>query len=217
MLNERSIVAVVGLGYVGLPLAIEFGKKFRTIGFDLSNKKITAYREHIDPTMELSADHFRDATKLEFTADPNLLSEADFIIIAVPTPIDKLNRPDFNPLEGACKIIGKQMKVGSTVIIESTVYPGATEEICIPILESQSGLKWMEDFHVGYSPERVNPGDKERTITKIVKIVSGDDESTLKLVSNHFLRFNFLNRFTIACLNPKVNLCVRRLLCKSII
>jgi UDP-N-acetyl-D-galactosamine dehydrogenase len=184
MLNERSIVAVVGLGYVGLPLAIEFGKKFRTIGFDLSNKKITAYREHIDPTMELSADHFRDATKLEFTADPNLLSEADFIIIAVPTPIDKLNRPDFNPLEGACKIIGKQMKVGSTVIIESTVYPGATEEICIPILESQSGLKWMEDFHVGYSPERVNPGDKERTITKIVKIVSGDDESTLKLVSN---------------------------------
>jgi UDP-N-acetyl-D-galactosamine dehydrogenase len=184
MLNERTIVAVVGLGYVGLPLAIEFGKKFRTIGFDLSNKKITAYREHIDPTMELSADHFRDATKLEFTADPNLLSEADFIIIAVPTPIDKLNRPDFNPLEGACKIIGKQMKVGSTVIIESTVYPGATEEICIPILESQSGLKWMEDFHVGYSPERVNPGDKERTITKIVKIVSGDDESTLKLVSN---------------------------------
>jgi UDP-N-acetyl-D-galactosamine dehydrogenase len=184
MLNERSIVAVVGLGYVGLPLAIEFGKKFRTIGFDLSNKKITAYREHIDPTMELSADHFRDATKLEFTADPNFLSEADFIIIAVPTPIDKLNRPDFNPLEGACKIIGKQMKVGSTVIIESTVYPGATEEICIPILESQSGLKWMEDFHVGYSPERVNPGDKERTITKIVKIVSGDDESTLKLVSD---------------------------------
>jgi UDP-N-acetyl-D-galactosamine dehydrogenase len=178
-----SVVAVVGLGYVGLPLAVEFGKKYDTIGYDLSTEKIASYRRFCDPTGEVSTEDLKAATRLKVTTDPSELSQADFIIVAVPTPVDEAHIPDFSPLIGSSTTVGQYMKKGATVVYESTVYPGATEEVCIPILEKNSGMKWMQDFHVGYSPERVNPGDKERTITKIVKVVSGDDADTLEKVA----------------------------------
>lgn len=184
MLSREITVAVVGLGYVGLPLAVEFGKQYATIGYDLSEAKIAAYREHRDPTGEISSEDLMAATRLDVTTDPSRLASADFLIVAVPTPVDAAHIPDFSPLVGASTTVGRHMKAGATVIYESTVYPGATEEICIPILERESGLKWQKDFHVGYSPERVNPGDRERTITKIVKVVSGDDEATLQTVGD---------------------------------
>ena len=178
-----SIVAVVGLGYVGLPLAVEFGKKFETIGFDLSDAKIAHYQNYCDPTGEVSSEDLKAATRLTVSTDPSTISRADFIIIAVPTPVDDAHIPDFSPLVGSSTTVGKYMKKGATVIYESTVYPGATEEVCIPLLEQHSGMKWLQDFHVGYSPERVNPGDKERTITRIVKVVSGDDGPTSEAVA----------------------------------
>lgn len=178
-----NVVAVVGLGYVGLPLAVEFGKKQRTIGFDLSTNKIESYKRWIDPTGEVSTEDLRAAIHLTVSADPAELSQADHIVIAVPTPVDIAHQPDFSPLVGASETVGKHMKRGTIVTYESTVYPGATEEICIPILEKYSGMKWKKDFHVGYSPERINPGDKERTLTTIVKVVSGDDEATLEKVA----------------------------------
>jgi UDP-N-acetyl-D-galactosamine dehydrogenase len=179
-----TVVAVVGLGYVGLPLAVEFGKKFRTIGFDLSVEKISAYCKHVDPTGEVSQENLMQATLLEPTADASKLKEADFVIVAVPTPVDDAHNPDFSPLVGASTSVGKYLKPGAIVVYESTVYPGATEEICVPILEKQSGLKWKKDFFVGYSPERINPGDKEHTLTRIVKVVSGDTPETLETVGN---------------------------------
>ncbi len=177
-------IAVVGLGYVGLPLAVEFGKKFRTIGFDLSHQKIAAYRNHIDPTGEVSSDNLRAATLLEVTTDPALLQEADFVVVAVPTPVDDAYQPDFTPLVGASRTVGQNLKPGAIVVFESTVYPGATEEVCIPVIEEYSGKVWKRDFFVGYSPERINPGDKERTLTKIVKVVSGDTPETLETVAD---------------------------------
>lgn len=176
-------IALVGLGYVGLPLAVEFGKKFDVIGFDLSASKIESYRRYIDPTNEVSTEDLRSAIHLHVTTDPACLSEADYIIVAVPTPVDIANQPDFSPLVSSSTTVGRYMKRGVIVIYESTVYPGATEDICIPVLEKESGLKWKKDFHIGYSPERVNPGDKERTITKITKVVSGDDADTLEKVA----------------------------------
>jgi UDP-N-acetyl-D-galactosamine dehydrogenase len=176
-------IAVVGLGYVGLPLAVEFGKKFPVLGFDLSESKVESYRRFVDPTNEVSTIDLRAAIHLKVTTDPSGLSDADYIIVAVPTPVDNANQPDFSPLVSSSCTVGRYMKAGATVIYESTVYPGATEEICIPVLEQASGMKWQTDFHVGYSPERVNPGDKERTITKITKVVSGDDEKTLGKVA----------------------------------
>jgi UDP-N-acetyl-D-galactosamine dehydrogenase len=178
-----SVVAVVGLGYVGLPLAVEFGKKYDTIGYDLSTEKIEHYRRFCDPTGEVSTDDLRAATRLTVTTDPADLAKADFIIVAVPTPVDEAHIPDFSPLVGSSTTVGKYMKKGAIVVYESTVYPGATEEVCIPLLEKHSGMRWKQDFHVGYSPERVNPGDKERTITRIVKVVSGDDADTLDKVA----------------------------------
>ncbi len=177
-----SVVAVVGLGYVGLPLAVEFGKKGRTIGFDLSARKVAAYKDGIDPTGEVSAEDLKAAQYLEMTTDASALAEADFIVVAVPTPVDDAHQPDFRPLVGSSESVGKNLKRGATVVFESTVYPGATEEVCIPIIEKHSGLKWKKDFFVGYSPERINPGDKERTLTKIVKVVSGDTPETLERV-----------------------------------
>lgn len=176
-------IAVVGLGYVGFPLAVEFGKIRDTIGFDLSNEKIESYKRHVDPTGELSGEDIRAAEQLTVTTDPGLIATADYIIVAVPTPIDDARRPDFHPLIGASRIVGQNMKKGAIVVYESTVYPGATEEVCIPVLEEYSGLKWKEDFHIGYSPERINPGDKEHTLTKIEKVVSGDDQATLDEVA----------------------------------
>jgi UDP-N-acetyl-D-glucosamine/UDP-N-acetyl-D-galactosamine dehydrogenase len=178
-----TTIAVVGLGYVGLPLAVEFGKKFRTIGFDLSVEKIESYKRHIDPTGEVSSDDLKAAVLLEVGTDPAALREADFVIVAVPTPVDDAHQPDFSPLVGSSKAVGQNLKQGAIVVFESTVYPGATEEVCIPIIERESGKTWKKDFFVGYSPERINPGDKERTVTKIVKVVSGDTPETLATVA----------------------------------
>jgi UDP-N-acetyl-D-galactosamine dehydrogenase len=178
-----SVVAVVGLGYVGLPLAVEFGNKRDTIGFDLSQAKIDSYRKFVDPTGEMSSEDLRASRQLTVTTNPSELAKADFIVVAVPTPVDQTHQPDFSPLAGASASVGKHMKRGAIVVYESTVYPGATEEVCIPILEKASGMKWKQDFHVGYSPERINPGDKEHTLTKILKVVSGDDADTLEKVA----------------------------------
>ena len=182
-MEAANVVAVVGLGYVGMPLAVEFGKKRTTIGFDLSASKIDSYRKFIDPTGELSTDELRAASQLTVGTDPAALAAAKYIVVAVPTPVDIAHNPDFTPLASASKTVGLHMKKGAIVIFESTVYPGATEEVCIPILEQHSGLKWKEDFHVGFSPERINPGDKEHTLTTILKVVSGDDAETLELVA----------------------------------
>jgi UDP-N-acetyl-D-glucosamine/UDP-N-acetyl-D-galactosamine dehydrogenase len=177
-----TTIAVIGLGYVGLPLAVEFGKKFKTYGFDLSTQKVAAYQRHVDPTGEVSSEDLRSATQLECSNDPKVIGHADFIVVAVPTPVDDAHQPDFTPLIKSSESVGKHIKRGAIVVYESTVYPGATEEVCIPIIEAQSGLKWKKDFFVGYSPERINPGDKERTLTKIMKIVSGDTPETLARV-----------------------------------
>ena len=175
----EQIIAVVGLGYVGLPLAVEFGKHLRTIGFDISAEKIAAYRKHVDPTGEVSSDDLRASARLEVTNDKAALAEADIVIVAVPTPVNDARLPDFGPLLSASRAIGPHLKRGAIVVYESTVYPGATEEVCIPELERASGMKWKEGFFVGYSPERINPGDKEHTLTRIIKIVSGDTPETL--------------------------------------
>jgi len=182
-MNAGAVVAIVGLGYVGLPLAVAFGKHGRTLGFDLSAAKVENYRNFIDPTGEVSSDELRAAGHLEVGTDPALLGEADFIIVAVPTPVDHAHNPDFAPLAAATRTVGQAMKPGAIVVFESTVYPGATEEVCIPILESASGLRWKADFHVGFSPERINPGDKEHTLATILKVVSGDDDDTLDKIA----------------------------------
>jgi UDP-N-acetyl-D-galactosamine dehydrogenase len=178
-----TVVAVVGLGYVGLPLAVEFGKKLRTIGFDLSQGKVESYRRFVDPTGEVSSDDLRAARELSVTTDAAALAQADFIVVAVPTPVDDAHQPDLRPLAGASESVGRHMKRGAIVVYESTVYPGATEEACVPILEKFSGMQWKRDFHVGYSPERINPGDKEHTLTRIVKVVAGDTPETLDNVA----------------------------------
>jgi UDP-N-acetyl-D-galactosamine dehydrogenase len=178
-----SVVAVVGLGYVGLPLAVEFGKKTKTVGFDLSQAKVESYRNFNDPTGEVTGADLRAASQLTVTADPAALAGADFIIVAVPTPVDEAHQPDLSPLTGASEAVGRHMKRGAIVVYESTVYPGATEEVCIPLLEKFSGMRWRKDFHVGYSPERINPGDREHTLTKILKVVSGDDAETLDKIA----------------------------------
>ena len=178
-----TTVAVVGLGYVGLPLAVEFGKKFDTVGFDLSEAKVAAYKRYVDPTGEVSTEDLKAAKGLSVTTNPAELAKADVIIVAVPTPVDDAHQPDFSPLVGSSESVGRHMKRGAIVVYESTVYPGATEEVCIPVLEKFSGMKWKTDFNVGYSPERINPGDREHTLTRIVKVVSGDTPETLERVA----------------------------------
>ncbi|MBX7148142.1 nucleotide sugar dehydrogenase [bacterium] len=186
--NQETIVAVVGLGYVGLPLAVAFGKLGRVIGFDLSEEKVASYKKCVDPADEVTESEFRDASSLEFTADSKKLSEANVFIVAVPTPVDEAYKPDFAPLVSASRLIGQNMRQGSLVIYESTVYPGATEEVCIPVLEKESGMKWQKDFRVGYSPERINPGDKEHVLSNTIKIVSGDRPETLDEVAQLYNR-----------------------------
>ena len=178
-----TTVAVIGLGYVGLPLVVEFGKKTRTIGFDLSAHKVASCQRGKDPSRELSDEQMRAAVRAEYSTDPAALGDADFILIAVPTPVDDAHRPDLTPLISASEAAGRHLKKGAIVVYESTVYPGATEEVCVPALERASGLKWKQDFFVGYSPERINPGDRERTLTKIIKVVSGDTPATLEKVA----------------------------------
>ncbi len=166
-------LAIIGLGYVGLPLAVEFGKKYDTIGFDTKSSRISMLRKGIDNTLETSAEDLKSAVNLRYTEDANDLKDRDFFIVTVPTPVDKFNRPDLTPLYNACETVGKVMSKGAIVVFESTVYPGCTEEECVPVLEKFSGLKFNKDFFCGYSPERINPGDKEHTLTKILKITSG--------------------------------------------
>ena len=181
--SDKPTVAIVGLGYVGLPLAIEFSKCFSTIGFDLSASRVSSLRAGDVSTLDLSSDYFRFYNKIHFTSDPNDLKIADFIIVAVPTPVDAAKRPDLTPLVDASNTVGQNMKLGAVVVFESTVYPGATEEVCIPELERSSGRRWKQDFFISYSPERINPGDTEHTLTRIVKVVSGDTPETLDRVS----------------------------------
>ena len=178
-----NCVAVVGLGYVGLPLVVEFGKHLKTIGFDISSHKVDCCRRGTDPSSELTDAQVQEGVHAVYTDDPSALKEADIVIVAVPTPVDDAHIPDFRPLIGASTSVGRHLKPGSLVVYESTVYPGATEEVCIPVLERESGLTWKRDFFVGYSPERINPGDKEHTLTKILKIVSGDTPATLDEVA----------------------------------
>jgi len=176
-------VAVIGLGYVGLPLVVEFGRLMPTIGFDIAEYKVASCKRGVDPSRELPDEEMAAATQAEYTADPKRLAEADVIIIAVPTPVDDAHRPDFAPLIGSSDTAGRHMKKGAIVVYESTVYPGATEEVCIPVIEKASGMKWKQDFFVGYSPERINPGDREHTLTRVVKVVSGDTPETLETVA----------------------------------
>ncbi|MBR5406144.1 MAG: nucleotide sugar dehydrogenase [Lachnospiraceae bacterium] len=171
-------IALTGLGYVGMPIAVAFAKKVKVIGFDLNSEKIEKYRQGIDPTKEVGDDAIRNTT-VEFTSDPAKLKEAKFHIVAVPTPINLDKTPDLHPVESASALLGKNLTRGSIVVYESTVYPGVTEDICVPILEKESGLKCGVDFKVGYSPERINPGDKKHRLENIKKIVSGMDEETL--------------------------------------
>lgn len=182
IINKEKKIAVIGLGYVGLPIALEFAKKVKVVGFDINDERVNMMKNNIDPSNELSASDFEN-TDILFSSNPDDLKDVSFFIIAVPTPIDESNLPDLKPLLGASKTVGKVLKKGDYVVYESTVYPGCTEEDCVPVLEKQSGLKFGEDFKVGYSPERINPGDKVHTLQTIVKVVSGSDEESLDQIA----------------------------------
>jgi UDP-N-acetyl-D-galactosamine dehydrogenase len=171
--NNDLLIAMIGLGYVGLPLAVEFGKMIPTIGFDINPARVKELEDGHDSTLEVDSENMQSATQLSYTSNSADIASANFFIITVPTPVDNYNNPDLTPLEKASETVGKRLKKGDYVVYESTVYPGATEEVCVPVLEKQSGLTYNKDFYVGYSPERINPGDKEHTVTKIKKVVSG--------------------------------------------
>lgn len=179
LIQKEKNIAVIGLGYVGLPLALAFAKRFRVIGFDINEHRVELMKKGIDPSKELPAEAFEDKD-ITFTADPQDLRQAHFFVVAVPTPVDEAKVPNLKPLMGATRTVGRALKRGDYVVFESTVYPGCTEEDCLPILEEESGLKVGRDFKLGYSPERINPGDKKHTIEKILKVVSGNDEEALE-------------------------------------
>jgi len=181
-LSGKETICVVGLGYVGLPVALEFSRKFKVVGFDINAQRVEMMKQGIDPSNELGPEEF-EGCNIQFTANSADIKNCTFYIVAVPTPVNEHKNPDLKPLLSACKIVGSALKKGDVVVFESTVYPGCTEEDCIPVLENVSGLKYMDDFKAGYSPERINPGDRNHTLTKITKVVSGSDEATLKLVS----------------------------------
>jgi UDP-N-acetyl-D-galactosamine dehydrogenase len=185
LVNKEAKLAVIGLGYVGLPIALEFAKKIKVVGFDINAERIELMKKGIDPSNELDKEAFQGCD-IEFSANPNALNDVRFFIVAVPTPIDQSNLPDLRPLIGASKTVGKALKKGDYVVFESTVYPGCTEEDCIPILEQESGLKFKTDFKVGYSPERINPGDKVHTLSSIVKVVSGCDDDSLENIAQTY-------------------------------
>lgn len=182
IVNGEEKISLVGLGYVGMPIAVAFSKKVKVVGYDLNEKKIELYKNGIDPTNEVGNEAIKNC-KVEFTADETKLKEAKFHIVAVPTPVNDDHTPDLSPVEGASEILGRNLTKGSVVVYESTVYPGVTEDVCIPILERESGLKCGVDFKIGYSPERINPGDKVHRLETIMKIVSGMDEETLDCVA----------------------------------
>ena len=184
LINGKEKLAVVGMGYVGLPLAIAFSEKnFNVIGFDINQNKIEKYLNGEDPTNEVGDERIKNSKNIEFTSDETKLKEAKFIIVAVPTPVLENKMPDLRPLEGASTVIGRSLSKGTIVVYESTVYPGATEEVCLPILERESGLKCGVDFKIGYSPERINPADKVNTLTKIMKITSGMDKESSDIIA----------------------------------
>ena len=183
---QTTQVAVIGLGYVGLPLAVEFGKKYPTIGFDINKARIQALKEGKDATLEVSTQELSESTKLRFTSNPDELCSCNVFVVTVPTPIDEYKRPDLRPLLGASETVGKVLTKGSVVIFESTVYPGATEEDCVPILEAESGLKVNEGFFVGYSPERINPGDKQHRVTQILKVTSGSTPEAARFIDSFY-------------------------------
>ncbi len=185
LIEKKTKLAVLGLGYVGLPIALEFAKKISVIGFDIDDKRLARMRQGDDPSGELEKEAFQGCD-IEFTSNVEDLRKASFYIVTVPTPIDEHNLPDLRPLLGATRFIGKVLKKGDYVVYESTVYPGCTEEDCVPLLEELSGLKFKTDFKVGFSPERINPGDKEHTITKILKVVSGCDEEALETIAKTY-------------------------------
>ena len=182
LLNKKESLSLVGLGYVGMPIAVAFAKKINVIGFDLNKEKIDLYKSGVDPTHEVGDEAIKAST-VQFTANEEDLRKARFHIVAVPTPVYEDHTPDLTPVEGASRILGRNLTKGSVVVFESTVYPGVTEDVCVPILEKESGLKCGVDFKVGYSPERINPGDKVHRLETITKIVSGMDEETLDLVA----------------------------------
>lgn len=182
LLSGKEKLSLVGLGYVGMPIAVAFAKKIKVIGFDLNKAKIELYKSGIDPTREVGDEAVKNSS-VEFTADETKLREAKFHIVAVPTPVNDDHTPDLTPVEGASEILGRNLTRGSVVVFESTVYPGVTEDVCVPILERESGLKCGEDFKIGYSPERINPGDKVHRLESIMKIVSGMDDITLDTVA----------------------------------
>ncbi len=183
--EKKKKISVIGLGYVGLPLALAFAEKFSVVGFDINAQRVEMMKNGVDPSNELEGHEFENKD-ITYTADPKDLAEAHFHIVAVPTPVDEHKVPNLGPVLSASKMVGEILKKGDYVIYESTVYPGCTEEDCLPILEEKSGLKLGQDFKIGYSPERINPGDKEHTITKILKIVSGSDEESLKEISKTY-------------------------------
>ena len=183
LLDGKTKLSLVGLGYVGMPIAVEFAKHVKVVGFDINDHKVAQYKAGVDPTNEVG-DEVVDKTSVEFTCDPTMLEAARFHIVAVPTPVNQDKTPDLTPVIGASKTLGSHLKPGSIVVYESTVYPGVTEDVCVPILEHESGLKCGVDFKVGYSPERINPGDKVHTLTTIRKIVSGQDATALEEIKN---------------------------------
>ena len=182
LIDKKKKLAVIGLGYVGLPIALAFARKVKVIGFDINASRIDMMRRGIDPSHELPPEAFTGCD-IDFTSDVEVLREAHFIIVAVPTPVDQHNFPDLSPLKKACEIVGKALKKGDVVVFESTVYPGCTEEDCIPIMEKISGLRFRDDFKVGYSPERINPGDKEHTLSNIIKVVSGCCDESREIIA----------------------------------
>ncbi len=182
LIDKKAKIAIIGLGYVGLPIALEFAKNLSVIGFDINSKRIELMKNHIDPSKEVPREMF-EGRDIEFTGDLEKLKEASFFIVAVPTPVDKFNVPNLKPVKGASEILGKVVKKGDYVVFESTVYPGCTEEDCLPIIEQLSGLKNVVDFKLGYSPERINPGDKKNTLRSVIKIVSGCDQESLENIA----------------------------------
>ena len=184
MTKKRNLIGIIGMGYVGLPLAIEFGKFYEIVAFDINKKRISELQKGFDRTLELEFNQIKSSKKINFTSNKLDLNKCNYYIITIPTPINKNNKPDLSFIKKATITVSKNLKIGDIVIYESTVYPGTTEEVCVPILEKHSGLKYNKQFYCGYSPERINPGDKKRTLTKITKIVSGSTSATTNNINN---------------------------------
>jgi len=198
-MNPENInLGIMGLGYVGLPLAVEFGKKIPVTGFDINKKRILELRSGVDSTLEVDDDQLKSSTLLTFTDEINLLKSCNVIIVTVPTPVDNLNEPDFAPLISACNTVASVMNEGDIIVFESTVYPGATEEICVPVIEECSNLKLNKDFFVGYSPERINPGDKKHRLKDITKLVSASNDNTLEILNNLYSKIISAGTFPVS-------------------